>query len=418
MRKSVLLLAIMLAPMMLGQGGFLPDGPITLQARPSAVPPSLFGMIPIKLNWGASWPPFSFYGAMVWVYWGTIEPQPGAVDFTRVDVGVAAANKNHTAVILVLGGTPAWALCNPQGAAKDNLAMASRAPCDLNAWRDYVRSVVRHYKNSGIEGYEPWNEPNNYPADASYIAPLLEMNRIAYEVIKKEQPSALVLTSGINATETSWDYLENYARAGGLKYADILAEHFYVPPAPPEAMLRKIRKVQQIVQRYRPGMPIWNTETGWRIPNHDRIVDDASAEPWAGKYITDKESVAYVGRSYLLTWAAGVDRLYWYSWGHPSMGLNEYDMKTPKPAAHAFEAIQKWMIGQRVTSCERSAQKVWTCKLEQGSDRTLIAWSEDGDVQFAVPAKFNVAEELAGPRESIPGRYFRLGIVPVRFSEK
>jgi hypothetical protein len=393
-------------------GGILE--PITLQGRPGAVPPSLFGLVPIGLSWGASWPPFQFYGASMAAHWSMIEPRPGAFDFKRVDDAVAAATKRQQHVVLILGGVPAWAFCNPGDATKD---WPSAPPCNMDAWRDYVRTVVRRYRNSGIEAYEPWNEPNNLPFFHGSIASLVDMNRIAYEVIKQEQPSAIVLTSGINAQETSWAYLENYASAGGLKYADVLAEHFYVAPRSPEAMLRKIAIVQQIVQRNRPGMPIWNTETGWKIINHDKNIIDHQ-EDWAGRFLTDQESVAYVGRSYLLTWAAGVDRLYWYSWGHTSMGLNEYDLKTPKPAARAYEAIQTWMIGHRVTSCARSKQGVWTCGLEQGGDRTLVAWSESEEVTFSVPANFHVAEELAGPRENLTERDFRLGIVPVRFSER
>jgi hypothetical protein len=412
MRKSILLLAIMLGPMMLGQGDFLPEGPVTLRGRSSSsVPPSLFGMVPVGLPWGASWPPFPFYGSIVWAGWSKVEPQPGVFDFKQVDNQSPTAVISQGHVIVVLGAVPSWAFCNPQAAVQGG---PSEPPCNMDAWRNYVRTVVKHFRNTGVEAYEPWNEPNNVDGFHGSIASLVEMDRIAYETIKQEQPSAIVLTSGLSAQESSWKFLEEYAKAGGLKYADVLAEHFYVAPRPPEAMLRKIGIVQDIVQRYRPGMPIWNTETGWRIPNHDKNTDDELI--WAGRFLTDRESVAYVGRAYLLTWAAGVDRLYWFAWGHRSMGLNEYDLKSPKPAVRAYETIESWMIGRRVTSCERSSKGVWTCGLEQGKDRSLVAWSESGDVQFAVPANFHEAEELAGPRVSIHDKNYHLDIVPVRFS--
>jgi hypothetical protein len=411
MRKSILLLAIVLGPMMLGQGDSLPDGPVTLQGRPSAVPPSLFGVVQTGLAMGASWPPFPFYGSMIWAGWSRVEPHPGVVDFKLVDSQVTAETMRQGHVIVVLGFVPSWAFCNPLAAVQGG---PSEPPCNMDDWRDYVRIMVRHFRNSGVEAYEPWSEPNNAPFFHGSIASLVEMDRIAYETIKQEQPSAIVLTSGIGAYESSWEYLENYAKAGGLKYADILAEHFYVTPKPPEAMLRKIRIVQEIVARYKPGMPIWNTETGWRIPNHGKNTDDELG--WAGRFLTDRESVAYVGRAYLLTWAAGVDRLYWYAWGHRSMGLSEYDMNTPKPSARAYEAIEQWMIGRRITSCSRTAGGVWTCGLEQGKDRSLVAWTESGDVQFTVPSKFHEAEELAGQRVTIHDKNYHLDIVPVRFS--
>jgi hypothetical protein len=413
MRKSILLLAVMLGPMMLGQGDFLPEGPVTLQGRPLAVPPSLFGVVQANFRWGASWPPFPFYGSILWAGWDRVEPHPGAIDFKHVDDQAPAEAINRGHVIVVLGSVPAWAFCNPQAAVEGG---PSEPPCNLDDWRNYVRTVVKHFRNTGVEAYEPWNEPNSLPLFHGSIASLVEMNRIAYETIRQEQPSAIVLTSAIGAYESSWKYLEDYAKAGGLKYADVLAEHFYVTPKPPEAMLRKIRIVQEIVGRYKPGMPIWNTETGWLIPNHDKNIEQDKEEQRAERYLTDRESVAYVGRAYLITWAAGVDRLYWYAWGHKSMGLSEYDGKTPKPAARAYEAIERWMIGRRITSCSRTASGVWTCGLEQGKDRSLVAWTESGDVQFTVPANLHEAEELAGPRETIHGKKYHLDIVPVRFS--
>ena len=369
-------------------------------------------MVPVNYSWGASWPPVRFYGAIAAATWNLIEPEPGTINFKSVDDLVAAATNHHEPVVLIIGSVPTWAFCKPH--KKDTKDLPSEPTCKIDAWRDYVRLVVKRYRNSGIEAYEPWNEPNNLSYYHGSIDSLVEMNRIAYEVIKQEQPSAIVLTSGINAQETSWVYLENYAKAGGLRYADILAEHFYVSPGPPEAMLRKIRIVQRIVQRYRPGMPIWNTEMGWRIHNHDKNVDDE--QDWAGRFLTDRESVAYVGRAYLLTWAAGVDRLYWYSWGHRSMGLNEYNMETPKPAARAYEMIEKWMVGHRLTSCARSSSGVWTCDLDQDGDRALVAWSENEDVNFLVPKRFEESEELAGTRVPLTERVYQLGIVPVKFS--
>jgi hypothetical protein len=413
MRKLTLLL-FMLVPGMLGQNNPLPDGPITLQGRPLAVPNSLFGLVPLELSEGVSWPPLRFYGAIFWANWSFIEPQPGVFSFERMDASVVPATKHQAHIVLILGTVPPWAFCNPSGAAKSG---PSEPPCDLNTWRNYVRAVVRRYRTSGIEAYELWNEPNVLHYFHGSIASLVEMNRIAYEVIKQEQPSAIVLTSAITDTANFAEFLEDYAKAGGLRCADILAEHFYAAPSLPEAMMRKIRIAQYIVQRYRPGMPIWNTETGWPIVNHDRTDHDKGLD-WAGKPLTDQESVAYVGRSYLLTWAAGVDRLYWFNWGAHEMALNEYDMKTPKPAARAYEAIEAWMVGHQITSCARSGKGVWTCGLEQGTDRTLVAWSEDGNAKFAVPANFHVAEELAEQPRSLIARDYDLGIVPVRFSEQ
>jgi len=391
------------------------DGTVSLQATQLPIPASLFGILPIGLWWGASWPPFTFYGAVTAATWNMIEPQRGAVNFKRVDDVVNEAAQHNEHVILILGDVPSWAFCNPSSAKTGG---PSQPACNVAAWTTYVRYVVSRYsKNPTVEGYELWNEPNNATFFHGSTSSLVQMNCAAFKAIKQIQPSALVLTAGINAQESSWTYLQNYASAGGLNCADVLAEHFYVAPKPPEAMLRKIAIVRKIAQTYRPGMPIWNTETGWRIINHDRNLASYQAD-WAGRFLTDDESVAYVGRAYLLTWAAGVSRLYWYAWGHASMGLNEFDLKTPKRAAYAYTQMQSWLVGYQLSSCKRSTAGVWQCNLQKQGDQALIAWSESNKTTLSVPSNFHAAQELTGAQQSIRGNSFQLGIIPVRFTER
>jgi hypothetical protein len=62
------------------------------------------------------------------------------------------------------------------------------------------------------------------------------------------------------------------------------------------------------------------------------------------------------------------------------MRLSEHDLTTLKPVARAYDAIGKWKVGHQVSSCARSAKRVWTCNLQQGNDHTLLVWSENGDI--------------------------------------
>jgi hypothetical protein len=88
--------------------------------------------------------------------------------------------------------------------------------------------------------------------------------------------------------------------------------------------------------------PIWNTETGWGFDGKS----------------SDAEVSACVARAYILNWASGFRRYYWYSWNQTSqLGIRpdapQARFSVLTPAAHAYAQGQKWLVGSKVM--DRSA---------------------------------------------------------------
>jgi Cellulase (glycosyl hydrolase family 5) len=372
----------------------------------TAVPSSLFDLNVINLEWGASWPTVKFYGwrdgHSVWV---KLEPQKGKWNFTQLDKEVRMGEEHGVEMMLVLGTTPTWASARPDEAGccgpsspKGTKAEAASA----SDWRNYITQVASRYKGR-VHIYELWNEPDVARFFSGTPEKLAQINQQAYDALKAVDPSITVVSSSMSGSGTAIPFLQKYFAAGGGKSADVIGYHFYVGKRLPEAMLEPIQQVRSLMRQNGINKPLWNTETGWRFSNDDRNKQDP-ADDWLGRFLNPDESSAYVARAYLLSWAAGVERLYWYAWGHQTMGLTEFDERTPKAAAQAYSQVQDWLLGARVVSCSADSDDTWTCQITRdGGYSGWIVWNPSHDVHMDLPASWKVrqARLLSGETKNL-----------------
>jgi hypothetical protein len=146
--------------------------------------------------------------------------------------------------------------------------------------------------------------------------------------------------------------------------------------SPPEEMVPYIQTVQAIMRAYGVGnKPLWNTEVGWSKPS---------------PFPSDELGAAYLARTYLLNWATGVRRLYWYAWiggtsGFLSLFTIEPDGSTIKPAGTAYGVIQKWLTGTVMNWCAPDANQTWTCQLKAHGKPEWIVWNPNQNTCLAPP---------------------------------
>jgi hypothetical protein len=390
---------------------------VRLRPPTSVIPFRLFNLNVINLEYGAAWPTIPFKGwRNTGADWSIIEPNKGEWHFAKLDSDIALAQQHEVEVMLNLKSTPTWASARPTEpgcceplpwTSPGNIAEAR----NIEDWRNYVRTVATRYKGI-VHHYELWNEPDVKRFYSGTVAQLILLNQAAYQVLKEVEPSITVISSALSGYGDHLKYFEDYLIPGGGNYADVIGYHFYVAPDPPEAMLTKIQQVQALMVKY--GIndkPLWNTETGWKIINNDKNIND---EEWAGNALDSTEASAYITRSYILSWAARVKRLYWYAWGHQSMGLTEYDAKTPKSVSSAYTEVQKWLVGARMTSCQSNQENTWICQLKRvvyGSDSiprnylAWIVWNPDKSFSFNLPQTWGVQQvrDLSGTTLRLSG---------------
>lgn len=364
-----------------------------LKGFSQAIPKTFFGM-----HTGAdttiAWPVVKFGSLRLWdsyVTWYDLEPEKGKWNFKRLDHFVEMAEQNKVEVLLPLGMTPKWASSRPTENSAYGLGYAAE-PANMEDWRNYVRTVAKRYKGR-IHYYEIWNEPNLNIFFTGDMAKMVELTRIANEEFKKVDPGIRVVSPGVGNIGKRMQWLDDFFRLGGGAYIDIVAYHFYVPSANPEAILGLARDAHQVMKKYNlDDKPLWNTESGWWIANEDGTPDNSAYITW--KKLDHSNAGAFIARAHILAWAAGVERYYWYSWGHGMTGLIEPTTKALKQhAVSAYARTIKWLQGSVIKGCNKTAM-VWNCALvdQKGRNAWLVWTEEEKGVSWDIPTDWRITE--------------------------
>jgi hypothetical protein len=369
---------------------------VSISAPKQPVPATFFGLHIHHLNSGTPWPVIPFGTWRLWdahAAWIDLEPQPGKWNFEKLDGLIAAAEEHQISVLMPLGTPPQWASARPAEPGPYGPGTAAE-PARIEDWRNYVRTVATRYKGR-IHYYELWNEAN---ADffTGRVDTLLQLSREAYTILKEIDPGILVVSPSGTAGEHGVKWLSQYLVAGGGESADIIGFHFYVSPRP-ELLIGLIRHVEYVMRQNGLGdKPLWNTETGWLIQNHQ---NDVAFNPSYGPVLNQQQAAAYLARAFLLGWASGLQRFYWYAWDNWNMGLTEPGGKVLKAPALAYGEVEDWLLGAVMNSCTSDEAGTWTCEISRGGGyRAWVLWNPWTFRRFTPPATWNISQvrELSG----------------------
>lgn len=340
--------------------------------------------------------------------WADISPACGVYQWSGLDARVAAAQAKQADVLMTLGGrTPRWASARPDetsatpGGGSPYGAGQAAEPANLQDWRDWVTAVATRYKGR-IRYWEIWNEPMFKYFYTGTPDKLLELWREAHAIIKAIDPANQVLTPSGDV-----GYLDYVLSAGGLAYSDIINTHYYVDQ-PEDVHAVDGQNLLQMLQRVGArGKPLWNSEAGWLD------FSDPSVR------MTQEHGAAYAARAYLINWASGALRFYWYTWDNRAnqFVLREADGTTPSRAGRAYFEVARWMTGSVMEDLSVDAQGNHIVRLRRTNGVAAFAlWNPLGSTSFAVPAVWNAVSErdLSGTtRTRSIGGTITLGISPI-----
>jgi hypothetical protein len=372
------------------------------------IPASLFGM---HIHYAQkTWPNVPFHGWRLWdAYstWGNLEPEPGVWKFELLDRYVALAEKNNAEILLTLGQTPGWASARPNDESPYGNSGWPAEPTKIEDWRNYIRTVATRYKGR-IRYYEIWNEPDLKQFYSGSIDKMVELSREAYTILKKIDPTITVLSPATTDSTPELKWQDTFFRQGGGKYADVISQHFYPQTSTPEDLMKYISQFKALMAKYGlANKPLWNTESGWLKP--------AMIE-------SDRQAMAYIARIYLINWASGVQRFYWYAWDNQaavSLYLTNIDRKTPTPVTKGYEQIQKWMVGSQMQQCTANFARTWICHFSRKGQPFWVVWNQNRQLAFTVPPNWQVRkiQDLSGKSTPLPSsRQVTVDFSPVLLS--
>jgi hypothetical protein len=367
--------------------------------------------------------------------WRDIETSPGKYDWRHLDSLVTAARDHGVRVMLVLGMTPSFYADSP-----------SLPPSDLARFTDYVRNVMKRYRDfhgrRGIESYQVWNEGNVGTFWTGSPHRLAELTRIVDRVRNRIDPGATVVAPSFAVRlpgQRRWISAYQKQRVRGhhvWRYYDVNALSIY-PKASygdrtgaPEDAYRLLRRVRSRmdnagVPRH---VPVWATEVNYGVKSSEQGA--VPADP-----ISPSRQAANVLRTYLLGAARGLARVYWYryDWGRVVDGqtigntllTDPDDWSRVTPAGRAIRTAERWLTGRLVVEpghrrpCARGHRGTYTCTVRHGPHVRTILWNPHHRVQVQVRGAMRRVDEH-GRVTPMSGRTttVRVGYRPVMFERR
>ena len=373
--------------------------------------------------------------------WADLQPTSGPPNYARLDQVVRAAHTRGVEVTLVVAMTPAWAAADPGHTAPTD------AP-DPAAFRAYLAGVMQHYKNffgpgkRGIANYQIWNEANISTFWTGTPAQMAQLVQAAWQVRQQVDRGAhLIGPSMVARLGYQQKYLAKFytLKVGGKpvwKYVDALGFSLYpldtarlgrtTRPATPEDSIALLRLVRGFLAKDKvpASLPVWNNEVNYGL--HAGATAGTPAAP-----IPASRQVAFLMRTYLLNAAAGVKRVFWYSYDLGTLsggGTIANTLLTDPadraggsltPAGKAFTRVRSWMAGTLVGTsthrpCAADRKGTYTCLVRYRHGVGRIYWNpyRTGTVTLVRSATQKV-DELGKAHRVTGGTKLKVGANPV-----
>lgn len=249
--------------------------------------------------------------------WQLVEPKQGVFDWSLTDRLVKEANKKDIEVLFVLRVLSPWG--SKEAVGKKGIYRTASPPKDMKAWVRFVEAVASRYKGRGVH-YGIENEVNGTAFWSGTIEEYTDLLKTSFTVIKKVDPSAMVLSSamgcGITRDITSQsqgkEALLNHDKwlkaILATKSFDVVDIHNYYFPDGATANgltfnsylehIKQLMKSEGVADK-----KIWITETGFVSASTQvgRRLDAGSPEKQAEQ----------LEKAYVQANAAGVERVFW-----------------------------------------------------------------------------------------------------------
>lgn len=231
---------------------------------------------------------------------------------------------------------------------------------------------------------------------------MAQMTKLAAAALREADPKAQIVSASVTG-DFGLKWFDEYLSEGAGAVVDVIGYHLYVTPKPPEDMLSLAISIREKIAAHGLGSkPLWNTESGWAKP----------------KSFTPDEAAAYLARAFILNWAGGVKRFYWYAWDNywwVTLFMTDSATRRPLPAAFAYSTVETWLTGATLRDCKSSLAGIWSCRVERQSGSAWLLWRPEGDYAFQLPDSMKKSKwisSLNGDQGLITGDVALIGPSP------
>lgn len=259
--------------------------------------------------------------------WAGICKSGPTPDWTALDQCLARLLPGRS-VIYQLGQVPQWAIKRPFTADEIKQGYALAGPIDQAAWSEWCKAVATRYR--GRFDYEIANEPGAWLRDPAGPAEMVEMTRLAHEVIHAIDPGARVMNAPLsNIAGGALALYEKMFSARDTKgtrladYIDAVSTHTYGDEA--SGSLKSW--VADFMPAFRSmlaangcgDLPIWSTESGHR--NTPSLTPEQAAQ-WVRMTVQMHRDLGFAALTY-------------FAWDSANCGIYK-----SRGACRAWQALQ------------------------------------------------------------------------------
>lgn len=259
-------------------------------------------------------------------------------------------------------------------------SLVKRYAGKVNAWEIVNEADLVHRRISGFNSHD-----------------YMRMLKSGSRLVKKNNRHAKVIYGGISMDNIS--FIDTTFVNGASHFFDIMNIHVYTNKNEPEYMVSYLKQIQNLMQKYKIKKPIWISETGYTTK---------------GKLSVDEEAQAIrLPRMYLLSFAYGVDKVFWYTTRSCELDDSEREWHfgifhkdyAPKPAFFAYRTLVQMCPNKSSRPKLYQYSNIYIATWKQpNKEKVWAIWTSKGEkkVDLEIKGNYEVYDSKGMKKTNIP----------------
>lgn len=340
--------------------------------------------------------------------WADIEPVKGQFTWRKLERQIQTAQITDSRVMLVLGGTPAWA---GDGSRQS-------PPTSIADWRNYVRTIACRFGPS-ISAYEIWNEANLKDFWGGTAEQMADLTSAAFEEIRGcENSNALVVAANttVRASGSFGTFYPEYLEALKARGWPVDAYSVHSYPTASGGANDRIRGIGQFKTMLALAgarqTTIFDTEVNYGLAGLGEGKVD----------LTGDNAMALMSRTYIDSARYGFASTFWFVWtANPDSKFGIQFTRAANAEKTAWRTTYDWLVGAQFQRCLETDQQLVVCQFSKGGGNFSIVWHGDvgsAPVQVSTAVLGQLGSRLcdlsANCDSLVPGSSPAIGFKPMR----
>lgn len=295
--------------------------------------------------------------------WADLEPSNGNYVWRKLDKQIEMAQILDADVMMVLGGTPAWA---GDGSPQSN-------PKNLDDWREYVFNVCKRY-GAGIRSFEVWNEANLQTFWKGTAVEMADLTKAAFEEIRRCGSGALVVAANTTsrATGSFGNFYPAYLQALKERNWPVDAYSVHSYPTASGGADDRIKGIGQfrtmLALAGAPQTTVFDSEINYGLAGLTQEKVD----------LTGQNAMTLISRTYIDSARYGFGSTFWFVWtANPDSKFGIQFTRNSSAERQAWNTTYDWLVGAQFQRCYETEISVIVCQFNKGASNFSIVWRGD-----------------------------------------